>query len=402
MLIDKNQMTSIYNFFKQLFSVEAFVSSDNNASEERSSGDQLIRKDAPKRSKNYFSCLSSLFGVALGKFSYDRRQIARILSFVSLLFSFSKTWYAHGLVIRAADKSLPVEEQYKVLNAFMKKLESVMRLLFFQIYFPSELLRSASLEELKESREARSKARRDPISCVGKIEFGVGLHLHLLFFSIFRLNPILFVRLCKLIGGTKITVSIQQTPADQERLNLGAAGGLAKTFCDVLRMLVYLCKEDGREQLPNGVRMMFIHCGNLKDELARSGKEVKQPLELALDAQEVQTKRDQFQLKVMHDDFFGIRECRALKHCNLGKFGNPGKSGKLLDDDEVRDEPEIELEKSIWKSIELLPGMFGRLLKNLFGLTGVKLSAWWLEVSLALKEGFRKKEAECCAICCSL
>lgn len=391
MKLDKNQMASIYNFFKQLSSVEAFISSDDGADENLV--EPPVKKDVPKRSKNHFSRLSSLFGVALGKFNYDRRQIARILAFIALLLSFRKTWYVHGLVIRVANKSLSVEEQYKILNAFMKKLESVMRLLFFQIYFPSEQLRSMSLEELKESSEARSKARRDPISCVGKIEFGVGLHLHLLFFSIFRLNPILFVRLCKLIGGSEITVSVQRTPADQVRSNFGAAKELAKTFCDILRMLVYLCKEDGREQLPNGVRMMFIHCGNLKAELARSGKEVKQLSDIILNAQEIQTKRDQFQLKVMHDDFFGIRECKAMKRCNLKKFGNPGKSGKLLDDDKIYDEPEIELEKSVWKSIELLPGMFRRLFKKLFGLVGVKLSAWWFEVSLTL--GMALKNMEC-------
>lgn len=392
MQLNKNRSESIWNFFHKVNQVEGFVKSDEPESEPC----RFELKDVPKRSAEYFSYIKSLFGVALGKFKYDRKQLNRVVVQLVKLFSFAKTWFAHGLVIRAADKSLPLEEQYKLLNDFVKRLQDAMRNTFFKVYLPSKLLRSLSLQELKDSVEARSSARVDPINFIAKIEVTEnGVHLHLLFFSIFRQNVLFFVKLCKMLAKGLLTVSVQQTPEDQKRPSFGAAGGNAKTFADALRMAAYLCKEDGREQLEGNNRLMFTFLGSLEKELACSGKELKNPMELVADAEAVEAGRERFQLKVMNDDFFGIRKCNALRRCTLGKFGKPRASGKLLDDDEVRDEPQVELERSIWRSIKLLPGMFGRLFKKILKLAGMKLSAWWLEASAALKEKFGKRNPEC-------
>ena len=392
MQLNKNQSESIWNFFRKVNQVEGFVADDKPESESV----KFELKDVPKRSAEYFSYIKTLFGVALGKFKYDRKQLGRVAVHLVKLFSFAKTWFVHALVLRVSDKSLPLEEQYKLLNDFVKRLQDAMRNTFFKFYLPSKLLRSLSLQELKDSVEARSSARVDPINFIAKIEVTEnGVHLHLLFFSIFRQNVLFFVKLCKMLAKGLLTVSVQQTPEDQKRPSFGAAGGNAKTFADALRMAAYLCKEDGREQLEGNNRMMFTFLGSLEKELARSGKELKDPMELVADAEAVEAGREKFQLKVMNDDFFGIRKCNALRRCTLGKFGKPRASGKLLDDDEVRDEPQVELERSIWQSIKLLPGMFGRLFKKVLKLIGVKLSGWWLEASSALKERFEKRSSEC-------
>lgn len=392
MRLDGNQIAAIWNFFYKVNQVEGFVKSDEPESEPR----RFELKDVPKRSTNFFSYIKTLFGVALGKFKYDRKQLGRVVVQLVKLFSFAKTWFVHGLVLRVADKSLSLEEQYKLLNDFVKRLQDAMRNTFFKAYLSSKLLRSLSLQELKDSVEARSSARVDPINFIAKIEVTEsGVHLHLLFFSIFRQNVLFFVKLCKMLAKGLLTVSVQQTPEDQKRPNFGAAGGNAKTFADALRMAAYLCKEDGREQLEGAPRMMFTFLGSLEKELARSGKELKNPMELVADAEAVEAGREQFQLKVMNDDFFGIRKCNALRRCTLGKFGKPRASGKLLDDDEIRDEPQVELERSIWQSVKLLPGMFGRLLKRVLSLAGVKLSAWWLEASTVLRERFKKRNSKC-------
>lgn len=392
MQLNKNRSESIWNFFHKVSQVEGFVAADKPESENV----KFKLKDVPKRSAEYFSYIKTLFGVALGKFKYDRKQLGRVAVHLVKLFSFVKTWFVHALVLRVTDKSLPLEEQYKLLNDFVKRLQDAMRNTFFKVYLPSKLLRSLSLQELKDSVEARSSARVDPINFIAKIEVTEnGVHLHLLFFSVFRQNVLFFVKLCKMLAKGLLTVSVQQTPEDQKRPSFGAAGGNAKTFADALRMAAYLCKEDGREQLEGNNRMMFTFLGSLEKELARSGKELKDPMELVADAEAVEAGREQFQLKVMSDDFFGIRKCNALRRCTLGKFGKPRASGKLLDDDEIRDEPQVELERSIWQSIKLLPGMFGRLFKKVLKLVGVKLSGWWLEASSALEEKFGKRNPEC-------
>lgn len=392
MQLNKNRSESIWNFFRKVNQIEGFVKSDEPESENV----KFELKDVPKRSAEYFSYIKSLFGVALGKFKYDRKQLNRIAVHLVKLFSFAKTWFVHGLVIRTADKSIPLEEQYKLLNDFVKRLQDTMRNTFFKVYLPSKLLRSLSLQELKDSVEARNSARVDPINFIAKIEVTEnGVHLHLLFFSIFRQNVLFFVKLCKMLAKGLLTVSVQQTPEDQKRPSFGAAGGNAKTFADALRMAAYLCKEDGREQLEGNNRLMFTFLGSLEKELARSGKELKDPMELVADVEAVEAGREKYQLKVMNDDFFGIRKCNVLRRCTLGKFGKPRASGKLLGDDEVRDEPQVELERSIWQSIKLLPGMFGRLFKKILKLAGVKLSSWWLEASAALKERFGKRNSEC-------
>lgn len=376
-MLTTNQLQGLYDFNSKIQKMEAF--NDESPAENHEELEKLNeKKTVKKRSKNHFSKLKSFCGVRLGEHNYDRRELTRVITFICMLFSFVKAWNQHSLIVRIKDKSLSDEEQYEQLKWLMKRLESVMRNLVFQIYFPAALFREIPIEELCKSKEYKLKDRTDPISVFGKIEFSCSPHLHLHFFTIFKENPNWFVKLIKFVGGDKFTVCVQTTPADQRRMASGTYNS-KKGFEDVLRSLAYNCKEDNREQLDGNNRLMFIHSGNLKKALKESGKEIKSLEELVLDSEEVEAKKEQAEMKIIHNDFFGIQECKLLRYSNIGKFGKPKKAERLIEDDELRDDPIVELKAIIKKSIELLPGMFRNLFVRMLKNPILKVSSWWTE-----------------------